>query len=140
MKRIKSWKVIKKDVDAVTAFKAFKSLQVDDKKYEAIGIRHDYRAFQSDYHNIDNESFSAKELLSDKWTIMIPDYQLEQILANMRDMFKNEHFGNINYKQIDNMSINDLYNALMGIMQCLDETNKYRIAKHIIENKIYKKQ
>ena len=116
MKRIKSWKVIKKDVDAVTAFKAFKSLQVDDKKYEAIGIRHDYRAFQSDYHNIDNESFSAKELLSDKWTIMIPDYQLEQILANMRDMFKNEHFGNINYKQIDNMSINDLYNALMGII------------------------
>jgi hypothetical protein len=37
------------------------------------------------------------------------------------------------------MSISDLYHALIDVMNILDDRNKYRLAKHIIENKLYKK-
>jgi hypothetical protein len=37
------------------------------------------------------------------------------------------------------MSIEELWNSLFEVMDNLDKNNKYRIAKHIIENGIYKK-
>ena len=78
--------------------------------------------------------------MSNKWEIMIPDDNMEEILEKMRQLYKDEHIGNLKYQKIDNMSIEDLWNSLIDIMNDLDNRNKYRLAKHIIENKLYKKQ
>jgi len=138
-KVIKNWKVIIPNLDSVTAFKIFKNRTIDGKLYDIIGLRLGWRAFQSDINSLDNESFSSKEILSDKWEIMLPDDEMEAILYKMRDMYKEEHFSGLSFDKIDNMSISDLYHALIDHMSSLDDMNKYRIAKWIIENKIYKK-
>ena len=65
---------------------------------------------------------------------------MEEILSKMRQMYKDEHFTRLTYEKIDNMSIEDLWNSLVDVMNKLDDRNKYRVAKHIIENKIYTKQ
>jgi hypothetical protein len=54
-------------------------------------------------------------------------------------MYKEEHFTGLSFDKIDNMSISDLFHALIDVMSSLDDMNKYRIAKFIIENKAYKK-
>lgn len=138
-KVIKNWKVVMSNLDSVTAFKIFKNRIIDNKLYDIVGLRLGWRAFQSDINSLDDESFSSKEILSDKWEIMLPDDEMEKILYKMRDMYKEEHFSGLSFDKIDNMSISDLYHALINIMSSLDDMNKYRIAKWIIENKIYKK-
>lgn len=138
-KVIKNWKVVISNLDSVTAFKIFKNRVIDGKLYDIVGLRLGHRAFQSDINSLDNESFSSKEILSDKWEIMLPDDDMEKILYKMRDMYKEEHFSGLSFDKIDNMSISDLYYALIDNMNSLDDMNKYRIAKWIIENKIYKK-
>lgn len=138
-KVIKNWKVIIPNLDSVTAFKIFKNRPIDGKLYDIVGLRLGWRAFQSDINSLDNESFSSNEILSDKWEIMLPDDEMETILYKMRDMYKEEHFSGLSFDKIDNMSISDLYHALIDHMSSLDDMNKYRIAKWIIENKIYKK-
>lgn len=138
-KVIKNWKVVMSNLDSVTAFKIFKNRIIDGKLYDIVGLRLGWRAFQSDINSLDDESFSSKEILSDKWEIMLPDDEMEKILYKMRDMYKEEHFSGLSFDKIDNMSISDLFHALVDIMSSLDDMNKYRIAKWIIENKIYKK-
>lgn len=138
-KVIKNWKVIQSDLDSVTAFKIFMSRIIDNKSYDVIGLRLGHRIFQSNINHIGVENFSAQEVLSNKWEIMIPDDNMEEILERMRQLYKNEHIGNIKYQKIDNMSIEDLWDSLVDVMNSLDDCNKYRLAKHIIENKLYKK-
>ena len=138
-KVIKNWKVIQSDLDSVTAFKIFMSRIIDNKSYDVIGLRLGHRTFQSNINHIGVENFSAQEVLSNKWEIMIPDDNMEEILERMRQLYKNEHIGNIKYQKIDNMSIEDLWDSLVDVMNDLDNRNKYRLAKHIIENKLYKK-
>ena len=139
-KIIKNWKVINNELDCITAFNMFKNRAIDGRLYDVVGLRLGSRIFQSGIHNIDIEIFSAHEVLSNKWEIMIPDDNMEEILEKMRQLYKDEHIGNLKYQKIDNMSIEDLWNSLIDIMNNLDNKNKYRLAKHIIENKLYKKQ
>ncbi len=139
-KVIKNWKVIANNLDCVTAFNMFKKQTVAGIYYDTIGLRLGYMTFQSGIHNIDTENFSARDILSNKWEILIPDDQMEEILERMRQLYKDEHIGNLKFQKIDNMSIKDLWDSLVDIMNKLDDRNKYRIAKHIIENKIYTKQ
>ena len=136
-KVIKNWKVVIPNLDSVTAFKIFNNRVIDGKLYNIVGLRLGHRAFQSDINSLDNESFSSKEILSDKWEIMLPDDEMETILYKMRDMYKEENFSGLSFDKIDNMSISDLYHALIDVMSSLDDKNKYRIAKWIIENKVY---
>ena len=138
-KVIKNWKVAIPNLDSVTAFKIFKNRVIDDKPCDIVGLRLGWRTFQSDIDSLDNETFSSKEILSDKWEIMLPDDDMEKILHKMRYMYKEEHFTGLSFDKIDNMSISDLYHALIDVMSSLDDMNKYRIAKFIIENKAYKK-
>jgi len=139
-KVIKNWKVIRNGLDSVTAFNMFKAQAVDGIDYDLLAIRLKWRVFQPGIVDIDKEQFSAQEILSKEWEVLIPDDQMEEILENMRDMYKEENFSSINHQKIDNMSINDLWLELVNIMYNLDDRNKYRIAKWIIKNKIYKKQ
>lgn len=139
-KVIKNWKVIRNGLDFVSAFNIFKAQAVDGIDYDLLAIRLKWRVFQPGIVDIDKEQFSAQEILSKEWEVLIPDDQMEEILENMRDMYKEENFSSINHQKIDNMSINDLWLELVNIMYNLDDRNKYRIAKWIIKNKIYKKQ
>ena len=139
-KVIKNWKVIRSGLDSVSAFNMFKAQAVEGIAYDLLAIRFKWRVFQPGIVDIDKEQFSAQEILSKEWEVLIPDDQMEEILEAMRDMYKDENFSSLNYQKIDNMSINDLWMELVNIMDRLDDRNKYRIAKWIIENKVYKKQ
>ncbi len=139
-KVIKNWKVIRNGLDSVSAFNMFKAQAVEGIAYDLLAIRLKWRVFQPGIVDIDKEQFSAQEILSKEWEVLIPDDQMEEILENMRDMYKDENFSSLNHQKIDNMSINDLWLELVNIMYNLDDRNKYRIAKWIIENKVYKKQ
>ena len=139
-KVIKNWKVIRSGLDSVSAFNMFKAQAVEGIAYDLLAIRLKWRVFQPGIVDIDKEQFSAQEILSKEWEVLIPDDQMEEILEAMRDMYKDENFSSLNYQKIDNMSINDLWMELVNIMDRLDDRNKYRIAKWIIENKVYKKQ
>ena len=139
-KVIKNWKVVRNGLDSVTAFNMFKAQAVEGTLYDLLAIRLHGRIFQPGIVNIDQEHFLAQEILSKDWEALIPDDQMEEILENMRQMYKDENFNTLNYQRIDNMSINDLWIELVDIMSRLDDRNKYRLAKFIIENKVYKKQ
>lgn len=138
-KVIKNWKVVRNGLDSVTAFNMFKAQAVEGTLYDLLAIRLHGRIFQPGIVNIDQEHFLAQEILSKDWEALIPDEQMEEILENMRQMYKDENFNTLNYQRIDNMSINDLWIELVDIMSRLDDRNKYRLAKFIIENKAYKK-
>lgn len=138
-KVIKNWKVVRNGLDSVTAFNMFKAQAVEGTLYDLLAIRLHGRIFQPGIVNIDQEHFLAQEILSKDWEALIPDDQMEEILENMRQMYKDENFNTLNYQRIDNMSINDLWIELVDIMGRLDDRNKYRLAKFIIENKAYKK-
>lgn len=139
-KVIKNWKVIRNGLDSVSAFNMFKAQAVEGIAYDLLAIRLKWRVFQPGIVDIDKEQFSAQEILSKEWEVLIPDDQMEELLEAMRDMYKDENFSSLNYQKIDNMSIDDLWMELVNIMDRLDDRNKYRIAKWIIENKVYKKQ
>lgn len=139
-KVIKNWKVIRNGLDSVSAFNMFKAQAVEGIAYDLLAIRLKWRVLQPGIADIDKEQFSAQEILSKEWEVLIPDDQMEELLEAMRDMYKDENFSSLNYQKIDNMSINDLWMELVNIMDRLDDRNKYRIAKWIIENKVYKKQ
>lgn len=139
-KVIKNWKVVRNGLDSVTAFNMFKAQAIQGTGYDLLAIRLHGRVFQPGIVDIDREQFIAKDILSNDWEAIIPDDDMEDLLSKMRQMYKDEHFTRLTYEKIDNMSISDLYNALIDVMNSLDDRNKYRLAKHIIENKIYKKQ
>ena len=139
-KIIKNWKVIRNGLDSVTAFNMFKAQAIQGTGYDLLAIRLHGRVFQPGIVDIDKEQFIAKDILSNDWEAIIPDDDMEEILEKMRNMFKEEHIGNLTYQKIDNMSINDLWIELSDILYNLDDRNKYRVSKWIIENKVYKKQ
>ena len=139
-KVIKNWKVVRNGLDSVTAFNMFNAQAVEGITYDLLAIRLKWRVFQPGIVDIDKEQFSAQEILSKEWEVLIPDDQMEELLEAMRDMYKDENFSSLNYQKIDNMSIDDLWMELVNIMDRLDDRNKYRMAKWIIENKVYKKQ
>ena len=139
-KVIKNWKVVRNGLDSVTAFNMFKAQAIQGTGYDLLAIRLHGKVFQPGIVDIDKEQFIAKDILSNDWEVLIPDDQMEEILEAMRDMYKDENFSSLNYHEIDNMSISDLWKELVNIMNRLDDRNKYRLAKHIIENKLYKKQ
>lgn len=139
-KAIKNWKVVRNGLDSVTAFNMFKAQAIQGTGYDLLAIRLHGRVFQPGIVDIDKEQFIAKDILSNDWEAIIPDDDMEEILEKMRNMFKEEHIGNLTYQKIENMSINDLWVELSDILYNLDDRNKYRVSKWIIENKVYKKQ
>ena len=119
-KVIKNWKVVRNGLDSVTAFNMFKAQAIQGIGYDLLAIRLHGKVYQPG--------------------IVDTDDGMEESLSKMRQMYKDEHFTRLTHEKIDNMSISDLYHALIDVMNSLDDRNKYRLAKHIIENKLYKKQ
>ena len=139
-KIIRNWKTVKSDLDFNLAYNLYKSHKVDGVEYPIIGLRLGVsKVFQSGLHNIDEAMFSLREVTSNKWEIIIPDDAAEEKTNKLRQMLKDDHFTGLRYEKIDNMSIEDIWNEVMNILNRLDKDTKYRLLKHIIENKLYKK-
>ena len=139
-KIIRNWKAIKSDLDFNLAYNLYKSHKVDDVEYPVIGLRLGVsKFFQSGLHNIDEAMLSPREATSNKWEIIIPDDAAEEKTNKLRQMLKDKNFTGLRYDKIDNMSIEEMWNAIIEQMSRLDKDNKYRIAKNIIETGLYKK-
>jgi hypothetical protein len=142
MKRkiIRNWKVIKNNLDFNLAFNLYKSHKIDGVDYPIIGLRLAPSQFiQSGVDIINDIKLSPSEAISNKWEIVIPDNDAEEKTNKLRQMLKDKNFTGLRYDKIDNMSIDEMFNTILHIMDNLDKDNKYRIAKHIIENELYKK-
>lgn len=140
-KIIRNWKAVKSDLDFNLAYNLYKSHNVDGVEYPVIGLRLGVsKFFQSGLHNIDEAMFSPREATSNKWEIVIPDDAAEEKTNKLRQMLKDKNFTGLRYDKIDNMSIDEMWNAIIEQMSRLDKDNKYRIAKAIIETGLYKKQ
>ena len=139
-KIIRNWKVVNSDLDFITAYNLYKAHNANGVNVPVIGLRLGVsKFFQSGLHNIDEAMLSPSEATSNKWEIVVPDDEFEEKTNKLRQMFKDNNFSGLRYEKIDNMSIEELWNSLFEVMDNLDKNNKYRIAKHIIENGIYKK-
>ena len=137
-KIIRNWKAVKSDLDFNLAYNLYKSHKVDDVEYPVIGLRLGVsKFFQSGLHNIDEAMLSPREATSNKWEIVIPDDAAEEKTNKLRQMLKDKNFTGLRYDKIDNMSIEEMWNAIIEQMSRLDKDNKYRIAKNIIENELY---
>lgn len=139
-KIIRNWKAVKSDLDFNLAYNLYKSHKVDDIEYPVIGLRLGIsKFFQSGLHNIEDAMLSPREAASNKWEIVIPDDDAEEKTNKLRQMLKDKNFTGIRHDKIDNMSIDEMFNAIIEQMSRLDKDNKYRITKNIIETGLYKK-
>ena len=140
MRRIRNWKTIKDNLDFNLAFNLYKSHKIDGVDYPIIGLRlYNTQFIQSGVDIINDIKLSPNEAISNKWEIVIPDDAAEEKTNKLRQMLKDKNFTGLRYDKIDNMSIDEMWNVIIEQMSRLDKDNKYRIAKHIIENEIYKK-
>ena len=142
MKRkiIRNWKAIKDNLTFNVAFNIWKTHKIDDVDYPIIAMRFGTTQFiQTGVHGISDIKLSPQEAVSNKWEIVIPDNDAEEKTNKLRQMLKDKNFTGLRYDKIDNMSIDEMFSTLLYIMDNLDKDNKYRIAKHIIENELYKK-
>ena len=139
-KIIRNWKAVKSNLDFNLAYNLYKSQVVDNKFYPIIGLRLGIKFFQSGLHNIDDAHLSPREAISNKWEIIVPDDEFEEKTNKLRQLLKDQNFTGLRYEKIDNMSFEEIFDAIFETMNKLDKNNKYRIAKSIIENELYKKQ
>lgn len=139
-KAIKNWKVVKDNLDFMTALNIFKAQAIEGHLYDLVAIRIGNRIFQPGIVDLESEQFYASEIISNKFEALIPDDQLEEKTYKLQQMFKDNNIGGLKFEKIDNMTIDQLLNHLLWIMDNLDPHNKYRIANAIIETGLYKKQ
>lgn len=138
MKKVKYWKVIANNLTINDVIVAIKEQRFNGVVYDRLGINHKGRLIDK-YDDIEAETFKPKEIISNKWELVIPDSDEEKKLAKVRDIIKNEHFLNLTDEKIDNMDISDIWNEISNRIANSDNDIKYRIIKSIVENKLYKK-
>ena len=140
MRRIRNWKTIKDNLDFNLAFNLYKSHKIDGVDYPIIGLRlYNTQFIQSGVDIINDIKLSPNEAISNKWEIVIPDDAAEEKTNKLRQMLKNKNFTGLRHDKIDTMSIDEMWDAIIEQLSRLDKNNKYRIAKNIIENELYKK-
>lgn len=138
MKKIKYWKTVKDGLDLQTALNMYRVQEVEGRRYDYLAIKLGYQIFEPGYLSKD-EKFTIEEALSNKWELIIPDDGKEELLYKTRELVKDANFLRTTHDKIDNMSIFDIWNAIDDIISMLDERSQYRLIKHVIENKLYKK-
>lgn len=138
MKKIKYWKTVKDGLDLKTALNMYKAQAVEGRLYDYLAIKLGYKIFEPGYLNKD-EKFTIDEAFSNKWEVIVPDDGKEELLLKTREIVKNANFLRISNDKIDNLDISALWNEIDNVLIMLDENSKYRLIKHIIENKLYKK-
>ena len=138
MKKIKYWKPILENVSLKDALKCLDSRCCNNLRYDRIGIRIGPKVIDQ-YDDYKNMNFNIKEVTSDLWEVVVPDINKEEVLYKCREMIKNEHFLRLTNDRIDNMNISDLFNVIFETFVSCDDNVKYRLIKHIVELKLYKK-
>lgn len=136
--KVKYWKTVKDGLDLQTALNMYRAQEVEGRQYDYLAIKLGYQIFEPGYLSKD-EKFTIEEALSNKWELIVPDDNKEQILFKTREIVKAENFLRVSHERIDNMNISDIWNEMNNILINLDYNSKYRLIEHIIENKLYKK-
>lgn len=136
--KVKYWKTVKDGLDLQTALNMYRAQEVEGRQYDYLAIKLGYQIFEPGYLSKDDK-FTIEEALSNKWELIVPDDNKEQILFKTREIVKAENFLRVSHERIDNMNISDIWNEMNNILINLDYNSKYRLIKHIIENKLYKK-
>lgn len=142
LNKIKYWKVIKSNLKLHDALNILRTQSIEEND---MGVHYDYLAIRLGYKlilpntKVDELLFSIMEMENENWEAIIPDDGKEKLLYKVREMVKNENFLRASHEEINNMSIFDIWNAIDDVVSMLDENAQYRLIKHIIENKLYKK-
>ena len=138
MNRIKYWKIKKPNLSFVDAMNILETRMIDNKKYDRVSICLHGRVIDQ-YDNFKNEKFDYREAISNDWIACIPDTDEENLLYKIRELVKNEHFLDITHEKIDNLDIREIWKEIEKKFFYADNKTIYRLIKHIIENKLYKK-
>ena len=136
--KVKYWKVVKSDLKLHDALNMLKAQAINGTLYTNLAIRLGNKIILP-HTNTNELLFSIKEMESNYWEAIIPDDGMEELLYKTRELVKNEHFLPNSHASIDNMGMNDIFRAIYYHLNALNDQAKYRIIKHIIENKLYKK-
>lgn len=138
MNRIKYWKIKKPNLSFVDAMNILETRMIDNEKYDRVSICLHGRVIDQ-YDNFKNEKFDYREATSNDWIACIPDTDEENLLYKIRELVKNEHFLDITHEKIDNLDIREIWKEIEKKFFYADNKTIYRLIKHIIENKLYKK-
>lgn len=142
-RKVKYWKVVKDNLDINTALQIFAAQAIEGHLYDYLAIRYKYRIFEPDSITVteikNKERFSIDEATSDNWEAIVPDDGMEELLEKARDIVKDSHFLRMSDDKINNLDMNALWNEIDNVLIMLDEKSKYRLIKHVVENKLYKK-
>jgi len=136
--KVKYWKAVKSNLKLYDALNMLKAQAVEGRLYEHLAIRLGYKLILPDA-NINELLFSIKEMENENWEAIVPDDGKEELLYKVRELVKDANFLREGHDAIDNMDISSIWNAIDRVLTCLDDNAKYRLIKHVVENKLWKK-
>lgn len=135
--KIKYWECLVNNLSMQDAIEILKTGLFKDNK--DIAIRIGNRIFTC-METLENEKFSYEEFFSKEWEVITPNNELEDKLENLREYIKENNFLNLSTKEINNMSINDIYYKIVDdYFWKVPEDNKISVIKNIIRNRLYLK-
>lgn len=136
MKKIRNWKVIKENLDFLSASNMYKNQAINGVLYDYLAIRIGPRMFTPDeIMKFESETFYPKEILSNNWVALIPDTDEENKNEKIRQLMKDSNSSNIKYDKIDNMTIPQIWE---WVSDHLDKDQMYRMLLAYYDQKIYK--
>ena len=134
-KKIRHWKVIKSGLSYLDALNIFTAQAIEGKLYDNLAVRVGERFFQYGESNPITETYYPSEILRSNWEVLIPDTDEEAKCEKIRQLVKDSNCSRLNYAQIDNMTVPELFD---WIMDGLDDDQKYRVLKAFYNEEIYK--
>jgi len=134
MKKKRLWKVIKTGLTYSKALSIFKAQAIEGKQYEDLAIQVGDKFFSRN-SNPELEQYFPSELLNDTWEVLVPDTDEEAKCDKIRQAVKDSNCSGLNYAQIDNMTIPELFER---IMSGLNNDQMYKVLKAFYNEEIYK--
>ena len=136
MKKIRNWKVIKDNLDFLSASNMYKNQAINGTLYDYIAIRIGHRIFTPDeIIKFESETFYPKEILSNDWVALIPDTDEECKNEKIRRLMKDSCCSRLKNDKIDNMTIPQIWE---WVSDHLDKDQMYRMLLAYYDQKIYK--
>ena len=123
--------------DLKTALDALNS----DNDIVAIRNNKTYRQVtKSEIHS--TAPFSAKDILSNDWELLIEDNERNEKLSKLVDYIEDNivrpYFNGWSYAKLQKMDIHDIFLKFIERVEC-DDDKRIEIIKFIIDKKLYKK-
>jgi len=134
-KKIRHWKVIKSGLSYLDAVNIFAAQAIEGKLYDNLAVRVGERFFQYGESDPVAEKYHPSEILRNDWEVLIPDTDDEAKCEKIRQAVKDSNCSGLNYAQIDNMTIPELFER---IMSHLNKDQMYRVLKAFYNEEIYK--